>query len=133
MKARTDLRRLLTADALTTVPAIGERAELDPIFKLIAAHKAAWAQFMELDDRDHETFERGRTRRGRRDGRANENTADDARRHASDYRRVGQRQRLLLPADAPALAAAGGLSRSPSKARGRLSGRALLLGAGQPR
>jgi hypothetical protein len=49
MKARTDLRRLLTADALTTVPAIGERAELDPIFKLIAAHKAAWAQFMELD------------------------------------------------------------------------------------
>jgi hypothetical protein len=48
MKARTDLRRLLTADALTTVPAIGERAELDPIFKLIAAHKAAWAQFMEL-------------------------------------------------------------------------------------
>jgi hypothetical protein len=58
MKALTDLRRLLTADALTTVPAIGEPAELDPIFKLIAAHKAAWAQFVELDDRDHERLKR---------------------------------------------------------------------------
>ena len=41
------------------VPAIGAPAELDPIFGLVAAHKAAWAQFMELDERDHETFEEG--------------------------------------------------------------------------
>jgi len=41
------------------VPAIGVPAERDPIFGLVAAHKAAWAQFMELDDRDHETFEEG--------------------------------------------------------------------------
>jgi hypothetical protein len=33
--------------------------ESDAIFGLIAAHKAAWAQFVELDDRDHETFEEG--------------------------------------------------------------------------
>ena len=37
----------------------GAPAELDPIFGLVAAHKAAWAQFMELDERDHETFEEG--------------------------------------------------------------------------
>jgi hypothetical protein len=63
MDAHTDqrriLRRLLTADALITLPAIGASAELDPIFGLVAAHKAAWAQFMELDERDHETFEEG--------------------------------------------------------------------------
>jgi hypothetical protein len=63
MDAHTDqrriLRRLLTADALITLPAIGAPAELDPIFGLVAAHKAAWAQFMELDERDHETFEEG--------------------------------------------------------------------------
>jgi hypothetical protein len=40
-------------------PAIGAPAERDPIFGLVAAHKAAWAQFTELDDRDHETFEEG--------------------------------------------------------------------------
>jgi hypothetical protein len=28
--------------------AIGALAELDPIFGLVAAHKAAWAQFIEL-------------------------------------------------------------------------------------
>jgi hypothetical protein len=63
MDAHTDqrriLRRLLTAEALITLPAIGAPAELDPIFGLVAAHKAAWAQFMELDERDHETFEEG--------------------------------------------------------------------------
>ena len=51
MDAHTDQRRilrgLLTADALITLPAIGAPVELDPIFGLVAAHKAAWAQFME--------------------------------------------------------------------------------------
>jgi hypothetical protein len=32
-------------------------AQLDPIFGLVAAHKAAWAALMELDDRDHKMFE----------------------------------------------------------------------------
>jgi hypothetical protein len=41
------------------VPARGAPAELDPIFGIVAAHKAAWAKFMELDDRDLETFEEG--------------------------------------------------------------------------
>jgi hypothetical protein len=42
------------------VQAIGApRAELDPIFELVAAHKAAWATLMELDDHDQETFEEG--------------------------------------------------------------------------
>jgi hypothetical protein len=33
--------------------------EADAIFGLIAAHKIAWARFVELDDRDHEAFEEG--------------------------------------------------------------------------
>jgi hypothetical protein len=37
----------------------GAPAELDPIFGLVAAHKTAWAQFVELDERDPETFEEG--------------------------------------------------------------------------
>jgi hypothetical protein len=50
----------LTARAAARrVPAIGAPAEGDPIFGLVAAHKAAWAQFMELDDSGHETFEEG--------------------------------------------------------------------------
>jgi hypothetical protein len=59
MEALTDQRRLPTADALTTGPAIGAPAELDPIFGLIAAHETAWAHFVELDDRERETFEEG--------------------------------------------------------------------------
>jgi hypothetical protein len=39
--------------------AIGAPAELDPIFGLVAAHKAAWAQFIELDERAPETYEEG--------------------------------------------------------------------------
>jgi hypothetical protein len=39
--------------------AIGALAELDPIFGLVAAHKAAWAQFIELDERAPETYEDG--------------------------------------------------------------------------
>ena len=33
--------------------------EADAIFGLIAAHKTAWAHFVELDERDPETFEEG--------------------------------------------------------------------------
>ena len=58
------------------IHAIGAPAEGDPIFGLVAAHKAAWAQFMKQDDRGHETFEEGGRARGRRDVRANEHTAD---------------------------------------------------------
>jgi hypothetical protein len=41
---------------MNAIPGI-EKA--DAIFGLITAHKAAWARFMELDERDHETFEKG--------------------------------------------------------------------------
>jgi hypothetical protein len=47
-------------EAAAPVAAIRSTAapeETDAIFGLIAAHKAAWARFVELDDRDHETFE----------------------------------------------------------------------------
>jgi hypothetical protein len=39
--------------------AIPRTEKADAIFGLITAHKAAWAWFMELDERDHETFEKG--------------------------------------------------------------------------
>jgi hypothetical protein len=41
---------------MNAIPGI-EKA--DAIFGLMTAHKAAWARFMELDERDHETFEKG--------------------------------------------------------------------------
>ena len=60
MNTLTDLRRLLTTDALTGGAAIGASEEVDPIFGLVEFHKAAWARFVELDDLgDHETLEAG--------------------------------------------------------------------------
>jgi hypothetical protein len=50
---------LTASPADRRVPARSAPAKLDPIIRLVAAHKAAWAKFMELDDRDHETFEEG--------------------------------------------------------------------------
>jgi hypothetical protein len=41
------------------VNALPATEEADAIFGLIAAHEMAWAQFVELDDRDPETFEEG--------------------------------------------------------------------------
>jgi hypothetical protein len=41
---------------------VGANEDVRSLFEhhgLVAAHKAAWAQFMELDERDHETFEEG--------------------------------------------------------------------------
>ncbi len=64
MSAITDRRGVLyklpTAGAHAGAAAsTAATEEPDAIFGLIAAHKAAWAQFVELDDRDHETFEEG--------------------------------------------------------------------------
>ena len=71
MSAITDRRGVLyklptararAAEAAAPMPAIPSTAateEPDAIFGLIGAHKAAWTQFMELDERDHETFEEG--------------------------------------------------------------------------
>jgi hypothetical protein len=65
MSAITDRRGVLyklpTADAHAeeAVARVAATEEPDAIFGLIAAHKAAWAQFVELDDRDHEMFEEG--------------------------------------------------------------------------
>jgi hypothetical protein len=44
---------------MSDIPARTATEEPDEIFRLIAAHKAAWALLMELDDRNHETFEEG--------------------------------------------------------------------------
>jgi hypothetical protein len=69
MSAITDRRGVLyklptarAAEAAAPMPAIPAKSateEPDAIFGLIGAHKAAWAQFMDLDERDHETFEEG--------------------------------------------------------------------------
>ena len=71
MSAITDRRGVLyrlptagarAAEAAAPVPAIPSKSaieEPDAICGLIGAHKAVWAQFMELDERDHETFEEG--------------------------------------------------------------------------
>jgi hypothetical protein len=71
MSAITDRRGVLyrlppararAAEAAAPVPAIPSKSaieEPDAIFGLIGAHKAAWAQCMELDERNHETFEEG--------------------------------------------------------------------------
>ena len=66
MSAITDRRGVLyrlptarAAEAAAPIPSTAATEEPDAIFGLIRAHKAAWAQFMELDERDHETFEEG--------------------------------------------------------------------------
>jgi hypothetical protein len=56
---RSMLRGALTAGAAATVagiPAMAARAEADPVFALLEAHRAAWARFEELDGSDHEAF-----------------------------------------------------------------------------
>jgi hypothetical protein len=45
------------AAPVAAIPSAAATEEPDAIFGLIAAHKAAWTQFVELDDRDHEAFE----------------------------------------------------------------------------
>ena len=66
MSAITDRRGVLyrlptarAAEAAAPIPSTAATEEPDAIFGLIGAHKAVWAQFMELDERDHETFEEG--------------------------------------------------------------------------
>ena len=51
--------RARAAEAAAPIPSTAATEEPDAIFGLIGAHKAAWTQFMELDERDHETFEEG--------------------------------------------------------------------------
>ena len=109
MSAITDRRGVLyklpTADAHAgeAVARVAATEEPDAIFGLITAHKAAWAR---LDERDHETFEKG----GRAADAAMAKLMKTApttlagMRYYSIPRRLGQRQRLLLPADAAALA-----------------------------
>jgi hypothetical protein len=56
---RSMLRGALTAGAAPTVagiPAMAARAEADPVFAVLEAHRAAWARFEELDGSDHEAF-----------------------------------------------------------------------------
>ena len=57
MSAITDRRGVLyrlptarAAEAAAPIPSTAATEEPDAIFGLIGAHKAAWAQFMELDD-----------------------------------------------------------------------------------
>jgi hypothetical protein len=46
-----------SAAPVAAIRSMAATEETDAIFGLIAAHKAAWEQFVELDDCDHEPFE----------------------------------------------------------------------------
>ena len=90
MSAITDRRGVLyklptararPAEAAAPIPSTAATEESDAIFGLIGAHKAAWTQFMELDERDHETFEEG----GQAADAAMDELMNTPRRHSPAY------------------------------------------------